>query len=235
VSRKGIAPPEYLYRGDEDKANTRKLRQTISERRFLANRINAGEGRIIFENPLMIGIEKYLGRTLRDAVFLSFTEDLGVAYAYGASNLHLKRQEIEHDFWEYGGDEADWDFLIMTLHSHSVPWNPVGKGFFEGYYPVEGLAGLKRVILVDVETALKDWRKHDENYAKSYAAARRDREWLLFREKQLPIREGGSDATVILEGATLTLNTMMRKSSTRFRALSETAAKLSSGTHPASG
>ena len=99
-----------------------------------------GAGRTIFENPLMNGIERHLGRALRDTAFLSFTEDLSIAYAYGASNYHLRKEEIEHDFLEYRGADPQWDFALLTLHTRHIAWEPLVKGFYQGYYLLEGAA-----------------------------------------------------------------------------------------------
>ncbi len=198
--------PDRLYRGDDDKAGIRKLRTTIQYNQFQTNLVNGGEGRLIFESPLSRLIEIHVGIGWEKTHFLSFTEDVHIAYKFGTRNQLLTAGDMENGYSEFveGGD--NWKFALMTLHTDLVDWSKLDHGVYQGLYKPSlekfKITGLPyRVILMDVKTILNDWKHFDASFSKAFANAVRDKEWLLLPATFIQFNAGRIEFSAIIDGA----------------------------------
>lgn len=198
--------PERLYRGDDDRTGIRKLKSTIHHNQYQTNLINGGEGRIIFETPIIKLINVHVGIGWNKTHFLSFSEDLLTAYKYGSGNLLLSEIELEDRYEEYLEDDEKWAFALITLQTDNIDWKILDKGVYEGFYePTLRLFANScyRVVLLDVKTVLSEWKNFDTSYARSYSNAVRDKEWLLLPATIINLNGGIQEYSAILDGRSI--------------------------------
>jgi len=152
------------------------LRATIQYNQYQTNLINGGEGRVIFENPIINLINKHVGIGWAKTHFLSFTEDIHTAYKYGSRNMLLGEEEIEYKYVEHFEDSSDWNFALLILDTSKVEWAKLQDGIYEGFYePTLKLFAHNnekyRVLLIDVRTILSEWKNFDQSYSKAFVNA----------------------------------------------------------------
>jgi hypothetical protein len=80
--------PDQLYRGDGDCQGIRFLHQTISFSQLQTNLINSGDKRLVFTEELLNLVKRHIETGWSRTHFLSFTEDINVAFHYGSINVH---------------------------------------------------------------------------------------------------------------------------------------------------
>lgn len=206
ISKTKYKIPPFLYRGDDDKTGIRKLKSTIHHHQFQTNLINGGEGRTIFEVPLTNLITSHVGVGWEKTHFLSFSEEIQVAYRYGSRNPLLRTEEFNARYSDYLEDNDKWDFALLTLHTDSIQWTNLENGVFEGKFdPALTLfkkTGVPyRVILMDVKTILTKWKDFDTSYSKAFSNASRDKEWLLLPATKISLNGKTDEYSAILDGA----------------------------------
>jgi len=199
--------PPFLYRGDGDRDNRRKLKSTIQHQQYQTNLINGGNGREIFDTPLKELINKHVNFAIgwKTTNFLSFSEEEATAYRYGAQNPDLTSEEIENNYIEYPGNDDKWIFAILTFETEKVRWNILQPGIYEGFYTpslflFEKDTDKYRIILLDVKTILAKQPKFEI----AYKNARQDNEWLLLPATTTTFKPGLHEYSAILDGTCIT-------------------------------
>jgi hypothetical protein len=167
--------PRFLYRGDSDKNNERKLRQTISSGVLLTSLSNGGNGKEIFTSDFYQLVNKHIDFGLSKSNFLSFTTNENTAFYYASKSV---------EFEEIYNFSEKWDFCVLTFDFNTLQkdtfqeyvkglyyaeFNPICKEFYPRF----------QILLIDTYKYLKN-----KNNSKSYLneaifKAERDSEWLI--------------------------------------------------------
>jgi hypothetical protein len=169
-----ILPP-YLYRGDQDPQNTRKLKDTLGSGLLLTNLCNGGIGKEIFNQPLKKSITKHVSTGWGKTHFLSFSENKEVALHYGSQD---KLFDETYELKEY------WDFALLTLQTNRISQHSL-KSIDNGVYSAEFPPTCKeflpsfRMIIINVEAHLKSINDSDSCFMDAINKAKRDKEWLI--------------------------------------------------------
>jgi hypothetical protein len=101
--------PRFLFRGDADSREERKLRSVYPGNFhgfLLTNLSNEGSGREIFTGPLVAAVNRHVGVGWPKTHFLSFSasRDRAVAFAAGREQYRLVPTDAER-----------WDSAVITL------------------------------------------------------------------------------------------------------------------------
>lgn len=172
--------PQYLFRGDADPHGIRSLRATLDYDQLQTNLLNGGNGREIFEAPLVKLLAKHIAIGWPCTHFLSFSSLKKTAYHYGLNDKEFKLQDPE-DKCEYG-DGDDYTFALLTFHTEKIRWTETSPGVFEGLYDTDLITFKKdnptyRILLFDVCKILS--LNPDDKLKEAIENANRDQEWLL--------------------------------------------------------
>jgi hypothetical protein len=167
--------PKYLYRGDSDPVDQRKLRATINSGLLLTNLSSGGNGREIFTRPVKESIKNHVAIGWHKTHFLSFSENKSVALRYSCA--HNEVEEV---------DECNehWDFAILTLDTSLFIKESINK-IDAGIFVAEFLPTSKefmptfKVLLIDVVAYLKNIDIKEQDFEKTLENAERDKEWLI--------------------------------------------------------
>jgi len=192
--------PRFLYRGDNDKKEIRKLRETLHHRELLTNLLNGGNGSKIFSSDFISLINDHILEKFDFTHFLSFTESLQSAYRFGLKLHSINDQIIEECCEETYDYKANWNFAIMTIDtSRLTVVSNTYPGIYECSYTPELYKfkrnGLYRVILIDATKAL------DRKYQTSIEYALFDNEWLILPATPVLFENGAIEYSGILDGA----------------------------------
>ncbi|MDC9721641.1 MAG: hypothetical protein PSN34_02555 [Urechidicola sp.] len=189
--------PKYLYRGDADPENKRKLRETFNSGLLLTNLCDGGNGREIFGKSLEHLINKHIAFGWEKTHFLSFTTNEQTAILYGRNGK---------EFIEIYDDREKWDFTILTFDTsillpdsinqietgiYRAEFSPSCREFLPTYKVVliDTLSYLKRISVdnkIDLSTAIKK--------------AENDNEWLILPASPF----GNGEFTAKLDTACIT-------------------------------
>lgn len=167
--------PKYLYRGDADPLNKRKLKETYNSGLFLTNLCNGGNGREILSNALEHLINKHIALGWDNTHFLSFSTNEQTAFMYGGNGK--KNYEV------YDNLET-WDFTVLTFDTTLLIPDSIKEieaGIFKAEFPPtckEFLPSYK-VVLIDTLSHLKSISKSDTDYTLAIKKAKDDNEWLI--------------------------------------------------------
>lgn len=167
--------PKLLYRGDSDKNNERKLRQTISSGVLLTNLSNGGNGKEIFTSDFNQLINKHIDIGWSKTHFLSFTTNESKAFQYASKSDEF--EEI-YDFSE------NWDFSILTFDFNTLLTETIKK-YNNGLYYAEFIPTCRefyprfRILLVDSFEYLKNKYDTKSDFQQAILNAERDNEWLI--------------------------------------------------------
>jgi len=168
--------PKYLYRGDADPHNKRKLKETFKSGLLLTNLCNGGNGREIFRNTLENLVNKHITVSWDKTHFLSFSTNEQTAFSYGANGR-------EH--FEVYDDFEIWDFTILTfdtslLISDSI--QQISDGIFKAdFFPTcnEFSPTYKVVIIDTLSHLISISNKNTIDYSTAINNAKKDNEWLI--------------------------------------------------------
>lgn len=167
--------PDFLYRGDSDKNNERKLRQTISSGVLLTNLSNGGNGKEILSSDFNQLINKHIGIGWSKTHFLSFTSNENMAFYYASKSS---------DYLEVYDFHENWDFSILTF-SFGVLLKETIKEFDKGLYYAEFVPTCKefyprfKILLIDCFEFLKNKHRSEPDFRQALLNAERDKEWLI--------------------------------------------------------
>lgn len=167
--------PRFLYRGDSDRKNERKLRETISSGVLLTNLSNGGNGKEIFTSDFNQLINKHIGIGWSKTHFLSFTANEDKAFYYASESAVY--EEI-YDFHE------KWDFSILTFDFSTLLQETI-REYSKGLYYAEFLPTCKefyprfKILLVDSFEYLKNKYDSKSDFQQAILNAERDNEWLI--------------------------------------------------------
>jgi hypothetical protein len=207
--------PKYLFRGDSDDLGIRKLRTTIEHGQFQTNLISGGEGRIIFETPLIELINIHVGIGWKKTHFLSFTEEIVTAYKFGLRDPLINEQYIKENYVDGSSASSAWLFALLTLETERINWGEVAYGVFEGFYK----PNLKkfthylddyRIILLDVVRILTEYKDLSASYTSSLENAVLDKEWLLLPATITRLNSGQLEYSAILDGGCISYKTIAK-------------------------
>ncbi len=189
--------PKYLYRGDSDSKDVRKLRATIDFSQLQTNLINSGNGREIIERPLLELVDKHVGLGWAKTHFLSFSEDESVAFRFGLScELHDVESRLS-DYSEYLESDREWDFVILKLDTQLITWRQIGNGIYEGFFKAFKNNQVNRVICLDVFKVLIG----QPSYQVSLNLASCDKEWLILPASPVTLNSNITQLSAILSGS----------------------------------
>lgn len=167
--------PRYLYRGDSDPDNLRKLRETIKGGVILSNLCNGGNGREIFSKNLSTLINTHISVGWDKTHFLSFSSNEEVAFNYASTN---------QSFVELDNFDSEWDFALLRFDTSVLLENTfleVGKGIYVSYFIpyCDEFQPKYKVILIDAFSHLKSLSNKITNLSSAINNAERDSEWLI--------------------------------------------------------
>jgi hypothetical protein len=165
--------PEYLFRGDQDQYNIRKLKSTLGNGLMMTNLCNGGSGRDIFNQPLKQSVNRHVSIGWDKTHFLSFSEDKSVAMHYASNGKECEETyEINND----------WDFALVTFQTCRLTnIKQIVKGIYQAeFVPTcyEFLPSFK-IILIDVVTHLKGLINLNIDLTTAIFNAEKDKEWLI--------------------------------------------------------
>lgn len=168
--------PKYLYRGDADPHNKRKLKETFNSGLLLTNLCNGGKGREIFSNALEHLINKHIALGWDNTHFLSFSTIERTAFIYGGNDKEC--YEVYDDF-------ETWDFTILTFDTSLLIPDSI-KQIEVGIYKAEFLPTCKeflpscKVVIIDTLLHLKSISDRSSiDYTTAIKKAKDDNEWLI--------------------------------------------------------
>lgn len=169
--------PKYLYRGDADPYNKRKLKETFRSGLLMTNLCNGGNGREIFSDSLENLINKHIAVGWDKTHFLSFSINEQTAFLYGANGK-------EH--FEVYDDSEQWDFTVLTFNTTRLRADNINK-IAVGIYKAEFFPTCKeflptyKVILIDTLSHLTSIStKSSFDFSNAIKNAKADSEWLIF-------------------------------------------------------
>ncbi len=167
--------PKYLYRGDADPLNNRKLKETYNSGLLLTNLCNGGNGREIFSNALENLINKHIALGWDKTHFLSFSSNEQTAFMYGGNG--------KENYEVYDNLET-WDFTVLTFNTTLLIPDSIKEieiGIFKAeFLPTcnEFLPSYK-VVIIDTLSHLKSISKSGTDYTLAIKKAKDDNEWLI--------------------------------------------------------
>ncbi len=166
--------PQFLYRGDCDKDNTRQLRTTINHGLLMTNLSRGGNGQV-FQKSLVELINRHVSIGWEKTHFLSFTSDKNIAFYYGGSGYMY--------YQTYSDD--NWDFALLTLATSKFLPDSIAQietGVYRtSYYPVcREFLPLYTIVLIDIVSFLKEIKQTNNNLSEAIYNAERDKEWLIY-------------------------------------------------------
>ena len=168
--------PEYLYRGDADPHNKRKLKETFKSGLLLTNLCNGGNGREIFSNSLENLIDKHIAVGWEKTHFLSFSTNEQTAFVYGGNGKEL---------YEVYDDLEQWDFTVLTFDTSRLIEDSISQ-IAEGIYQAKFFPTCKeflpsyKVILIDTLSHLTSIsNKSSLDFSTAIKNAKSDSEWLI--------------------------------------------------------
>ena len=168
--------PKYLYRGDADPENKRKLRETFKSSLLLTNLCNGGNGREIFSNSLEQLINEHIAIGWNNTHFLSFSTNEQIAFKYGSNGREFNETYDELDVWDFTVLTFDTNFLIperikqIEIGIFKAEFTPSCKEFFPAY----------KVFLIDTISHLKSISANSSmNLSTAINKAEADNEWLI--------------------------------------------------------
>ncbi|MEQ8362029.1 MAG: hypothetical protein RH948_04115 [Cyclobacteriaceae bacterium] len=173
-----INPNQILYRGDSDYNRERDLRGLLHQGLLKTNLVNGGDGREVFERPLIDSIRFHVSDNWKKTHFLSFTEDINTAFNFGKGI-----RNIGMEFEAYYEDDDDWHFAILTLDIQNLSnINELSDGVYSAYFiPVfKDFLPKYDLIIIDVVKALSHLPITNSEEQVSLYNAGRDKEWLIF-------------------------------------------------------
>ena len=190
--------PRFIYRGDSDPSNKRRLREVYPGSVYgciLTNLSNHGSGLEIFTQSLTLSANKHVGEGWGQSHFLSFSQELGRAMVFASGPCGHKLKPSIND--------ASWDTSLITLETQRFKKiekleNGVFRCSYLGHLPNGGSnlsvpqhiirqfaksnhAGkLSTIVLIDV-VSFFDSQKFKSSLNLNYAIknAKRDSEWLV--------------------------------------------------------
>lgn len=176
------------------------MKSTIEHYQLQTNLINGGNGRIIFEKPLLDLIDHHVGIGWSKTHFLSFSEKETTAYRFG---IGCQIEELENkilNYTHYFDQNTNWDFAIIVLGTKNIKFNEINNGVYEALY-LPTLTKFKylryyKAIFINVSKALTNHARYIESYNNSI----RDREWLVLPATKILLNSNISEYSGILDG-----------------------------------
>ena len=169
--------PKYLYRGDRDSLNTRKLKNTVGSGLLLTNLCSGGDGKKIFNQTLAASINTHVSIGWDKTHFLSFSEDEERALYYATGNFN--------DYEEVYDLKGAWDFVLLTFDTGRLTDASIEE-VKSGLYKANFIPSCKEfqpsfpTYLIDVSKHLKSLSAHTAiDLRKAIANAEQDKEWLV--------------------------------------------------------
>lgn len=165
--------PKYLYRGDSDLSNKRKLRELFRSDLLLTNLSSGGNGREIFDLPITQSISRHVGIGWDKTHFLSFSSDENIAIQYGSNNKPYYDIFDETEYWDFAVFTLDSELLVpnniiqLETGVYSAQYTPANNEFLPFY----------SIIIIDVVAHLKSINSNSIKNA--LYKAERDKEWLI--------------------------------------------------------
>lgn len=166
-----------LFRGDGDYSESRKLRTLLDRGLVQTNLVNGGNGRQIFEKPIIENIQNHVTDNWKTTHFLSFTESFEVAIDFGRG-----RRNASKEFDEYLDERNSWDFIVFSIESNTLDQL---RELSPGVYSTSFVPSFKQflpvynIVLIDVVKVLSNAPKSDLIWKNALDNAKRDLEWLL--------------------------------------------------------
>jgi hypothetical protein len=168
--------PKLLFRGDSDKQNFRKIKETFNSGVLLTSLSSGGVGKIIFKQPLNELIVKHIGVGWNKTHFLSFSSNKDIALKYGSD-----KENIE----EVYNDNENWDFLLFTFSTELLIKEKIIE-VSTGVYKAEFHPNCKEflptftIILINCYDYLSHITEGNKlNFKKEINNAKKDSEWLI--------------------------------------------------------
>lgn len=166
--------PTYLYRGDSDPNNVRKLKSTLRGGLLLTNLCNGGSGREIINNGLKDSIVKHVDTGWNKTHFLSFTEREENAFSYATSSS---------DYDEIYDFDEDWDFAIHQIDTSKFNnLKELGTGLYQATYTpmFKEFYPSFPIMIIDVVNHLRSIAVPGQtDLDGALANAEEDSEWLI--------------------------------------------------------
>jgi len=167
--------PRFLFRGDSDKYNERKLRDTISSGVLLTNLSNGGNGKEILTSDFYQLVNKHINIGWSKTHFLSFTTNENTAFYYATKSI-----EFEELFNIY----EKWDFCVLTFDFNSLQKDTIHeyvKGlYYAEYYPIcKEFYPRFKILLIDTYNFLINKNNIKSEMNQAIFKAERDNEWLI--------------------------------------------------------
>lgn len=172
--------PKYLFRGDSDKENKRRLRSTIKSGLLLTNLCGGGNGQEIFKKTLEQLVIRHVSVGWEKTHFLSFTTEERTAIYYASGERDSYPVDIDEQ-WDFAIFKLDTSLFIpdsvsqLEIGVYQAEYNPVCKEFCPKY----------KIILIDVLSCLKNVCVSNMN-SDAITNADRDKEWLILPATFLP-------------------------------------------------
>ncbi len=206
--------PSLLYRGDRDGKGVRSLRENL-DLGLLTNLIKGGEGRIIFEQPLIDLINNHVKYGWDKTHFLSFSESKRTAFRFG---IHCEDKEIDElidSYDSYDAYDKSWDFAIIELDTTKLIINEIALGVYEGFFKptlrrFKRISDKYRILLMNVKYILSNFNQ-DSQYEMSIQKAGSDEEWLVLPATDMVLNSGRIEFSAILDGGCLSNITRYKK------------------------
>jgi hypothetical protein len=176
--------PTILYRGDSDSSGIRLLKDNVNKNQLFTNLINGGQGREIIEKPIIELINKHVNVGWHYTHFLSFSEEIEVAYKYGLGKNNVNNYFCE----EYFKDDRNWTFALIEMFVKEIEITELSKGVFHCKYDSSLLVSDKKcnILLLDVCRYLEQFNGFDLSKHNS----KRDKEWLVFPAQTVKLKTG---------------------------------------------
>lgn len=168
--------PKYLYRGDADPNNKRKLKETFKSGLLLTNLCNGGNGREIFNNSLENLINKHIAVGWDNTHFLSFSTDEQTAFSYGSNGS---------EYFEIYDDFEQWNFAVLTFDTSRLiqeSINQITEGIYKAeFYPTckEFLPSYKVILIDTLSHLISISNKSSLDFSAAIENAKKDSEWLI--------------------------------------------------------